>query len=74
MAGGAGRLWFWDRDSGRLLWGLHAHTSQIVGVHVEGGDIVTRGFTGELARWTLPSPEQVIRACGDHERCAIVEP
>jgi WD40 repeat protein len=73
-AGGAGRLWFWDRDSGRLLWALHAHTSQIVGVHVEGGDIVTRGFTGELARWTLPSPGQVIRACGDHERCAIVEP
>ncbi len=74
MAGGAGRLWFWDRGTGRLLWGLHAHTSQIVGAHVEAGDIVTRGFTGELARWTLPSPGQVIGACGDHERCAIVEP
>lgn len=73
VAGGAdGRLWFWDRDSERLLWALHAHASQIVGVHVEGGDIVTRGFTGELSRWTLPSPGQVIGACGDRERCAIV--
>jgi hypothetical protein len=33
---------------------------------------VTRGFTGELARWRLPKPQQVIDACGDQERCAIV--
>ncbi|HEX8113025.1 MAG TPA: serine/threonine-protein kinase [Kofleriaceae bacterium] len=75
VAGGAdGLLRFWDRDSGYLLWTLPAHKSEIYGVHVEGGDIVTRGITGELARWTLPNPEQVIRACGDQERCAIVEP
>jgi WD40 repeat protein len=75
MAGAAdGRLWFWDRDSGRQLWALDAHASQIVGVHVEGGDIVTRGIAGELSRWTLPSPGQVIGACGGHERCAIVKP
>jgi WD40 repeat protein/serine/threonine protein kinase len=72
MAGGAGRLWFWDRDSERLLWALPAHASQIVGIHVEGGDIVTRGFTGELARWTLPNPGRVIEACGHHEHCAML--
>jgi WD40 repeat protein/serine/threonine protein kinase/uncharacterized membrane-anchored protein YhcB (DUF1043 family) len=71
-AGGTGRLWFWDQGSESLLWALPAHTSQIVGVHVEGSDLVTRGFTGDLARWTLPSPGRVIEACGDHERCAIL--
>jgi WD40 repeat protein len=73
MAGGAdGLLRFWDAASGRLLWALQAHKSQLIGVHVEGRDIVTRGFGGELSRWTLPRSEQVIEACGDHERCAIV--
>jgi WD40 repeat protein/serine/threonine protein kinase len=73
MAGGAdGSLQFWDRDGGRLLWVLRAHAAPIIGIHVEGSDIVTRGFTGELARWTLPSPGQVIGACGAQERCAIV--
>jgi WD40 repeat protein/serine/threonine protein kinase len=75
MAGGAdGLLRFWDAASGRLLWALHAHTSRLLGVHVEGRDIVTRGFGGELSRWTLPGAEQVIEACGDHERCTIVHP
>jgi hypothetical protein len=73
MAGGVdGLLRFWDAASGRLLWALQAHKSQLIGVHVEGRDIVTRGFGGELSRWTLPRSEQVIEACGDHERCAIV--
>ncbi|HEX4417285.1 MAG TPA: protein kinase [Kofleriaceae bacterium] len=72
MAGGAGRLWFWDQGRESLLWALPAHTSQIVAVHVEGGDIVTRGFTGELARWTLPNPGRVIEACSDHKRCAML--
>lgn len=73
VAGDAdGRLLFWDRDSGRLLWALHAHASQIIGVHVEGDDIVARGIAGELSRWMLPSPGQVIGACIDHEHCAIV--
>lgn len=48
-SGSDGMLQFWDRD-GRLLWMLRAHAAPIVGVHVEGGDLVTRGFTGELAR------------------------
>jgi hypothetical protein len=64
-------LQFWDRD-GRLLWMLRAQAAPIVGLHVEGGDLVTRGFTGELARWTLPSPGRVIEACGERERCAIL--
>ena len=73
MAGGAdGLLRFWDPTSGSLLWTLQVHKSYLVGLHVEGGDIITRGFTGEVSRWTLPEPEHVIEACGGHERCAIV--
>jgi WD40 repeat protein len=73
VGGGAdGLLRFWDRDSGYLLWTLPAHKSEIYGVHVDGADVVTRGITGELVRWTLPDPGQVIRACGDRESCAIL--
>lgn len=73
MAGGAdGVLQFWDMDSGRLLWALHVHASPIAGLQLAGSDIVTLGSTGELSRWALPSPGRVIRACGDHEHCAIV--
>jgi WD40 repeat protein/serine/threonine protein kinase/uncharacterized membrane-anchored protein YhcB (DUF1043 family) len=75
MAGGAdGQLRFWDQASGRQLWAPQAHPLPIIGVHVEGGDIMIRGITGELSRWRLPSPGQVIGACGDHDRCAIVKP
>jgi hypothetical protein len=74
VAGGAdGLLRFWDLG-GHLLWMLQAHKLNIVGIHVEGDDIVTRGFSAELSRWTLPRPEQVIKERGDHERCAIVKP
>ncbi|HEX8106616.1 MAG TPA: hypothetical protein VF516_02760 [Kofleriaceae bacterium] len=73
VAGGAdGMLRFWDRDSGYLLWALPAHRSKIYGVHAEGDNLVIRGITGELTRWTLPAPHQVTEACGDHERCAIL--
>jgi hypothetical protein len=73
VAGGAdGLLRFWDKNSGYLLWALRAYKSEIYGVHVESGDIVTRGITGELLRWTLPNPRQVIQACSDEERCAIL--
>jgi len=73
LAGGAdGFLRFWDATSGRLLWALPAHKSQLIGVHVEGADIVTRGFSGELSRWKLPRSEQVIEACDGQERCAIM--
>jgi len=75
IAGSAdGLLRFWDRASGRPLWTLPAHKSVLIGVHIEGGDIVTRGFTGELSRWTLPNPERVIQACSDHDLCGTVQP
>lgn len=44
------------RTTGSLLWTLPAHKSEIYGVHIEGADVVTRGITGELVRWTLPDP------------------
>jgi hypothetical protein len=34
---------------------------------MEGADIVTRGFSGDVSRWRLPRPEQVIEACDDRE-------
>jgi WD40 repeat protein len=70
--GGDGLLRFWDTDSGRPVWTLLAHKSYVIGIHFEGNDIVTRGFGGEVSRWTLPSPERVIAACRDREGCAIV--
>jgi WD40 repeat protein len=70
--GGDGLLRFWDAASGRSLWTMPAHRSHLVGIRVEGDDIITRGFSGDIARWTLPKPEAVIEACGTHERCAIV--
>jgi WD40 repeat protein len=70
--GGDGLLRFWDASNGRPLWTLPAHKSHIIGIHVEGDDVVTRGFSGEVSRWALPKPEQVIKACGDHDLCAIV--
>ena len=73
MAGGGdGVLRFWDPTSGRLLWALQAHKSHLIGIHVEGKDIVTRGFSGELSRWTLPNSEHVIEACSAQQRCAII--
>jgi WD40 repeat protein len=81
VAGDAdGLLRFWDAPSGRPLWRLPAHKSHVIGIHFEGDDIVTRGFTGEISRWTLPKPAAVIAACGlggevvavDGGPCAIV--
>lgn len=67
-AGGGGTLRFWDTASGSLMWTHRAHKSSIIGIHFEGADLVTRGFTGELSRWELPklaSPavlEQLLRS------------
>ena len=73
IAGDAdGLVRFWDARSGARLWTMQAHKSAVVGVHVEGGDLVTRGFTGELSRWRLPSSEQVIERCSRRPGCAIV--
>jgi WD40 repeat protein len=62
VAGGSdGVLWFWDAG-GRPLWTLPTHTSRVIGIHFEGEDLVTRGFAGDVSRWSLPSPERVIEA------------
>jgi hypothetical protein len=64
VAGGSdGVLRVWSRSSGRLLWTLQAHASYVVGVHYEGNDVITRGFAGDITRWTLPAPDSVIDAC-----------
>jgi WD40 repeat protein len=55
-AGGDGVLRFWDAPSGRMIWTLRAHQSAITGLHFEGSDLVTRSFTGEVARWSLARP------------------
>ena len=70
--GGDGQLRFWEASSGRPLWAMPAHKSHLIGVHVDGTDIVTRGFSGDIARWSLPKPEPVIEACDRSARCAIV--
>jgi WD40 repeat protein/serine/threonine protein kinase len=58
---GDGLLRFWD-VTGRPLWKLQAHKSHTVGVHVEGDDIVTRGFAGDVSRWTIPRSAGIIEA------------
>jgi WD40 repeat protein len=57
-----GQLRFWDAASGRALWTLQAHKSYLIGIHFEGDSIVTRGFAGEVSRWTLPPSEPAIQA------------
>jgi WD40 repeat protein len=61
-----GSLRFWDAASGAKLWTLPAHKSAVIGVHLEGVDIVTRGLAGDISRWRLPQSEAVIEACAHH--------
>jgi WD40 repeat protein len=57
VAGGAdGSLRFWDAATGRQLWTLPVHRSYVIGVHFEGDELATRGFAGDLARWSLRRP------------------
>jgi WD40 repeat protein len=64
VAGGSdGLLRFWDTSNGHLLWALPAHKSHVVGVHYEGNDIVTRGFAGDMSRWTLPPAGRILEMC-----------
>jgi WD40 repeat protein len=67
-----GSLRFWDAASGVKLWTLPAHKSAVIGVHLEGVDIVTRGFGGEVSRWTLPPSRGVMKACAHHLPCATI--
>ena len=67
-----GLLRFWDAASGAKLWTLNAHKSAVIRLRVQDGELVTRGYGGEISRWRLPRPEQVIAACSGHPPCAIV--
>ena len=58
-----GLLRFWD-VTGHPLWKLQVHKSHVVGIHLDGDDIVTRGFGGDVSRWTIPRAEGVIAATG----------
>jgi WD40 repeat protein len=57
--GGDGLLRFWDTSNGRPLWAMPAHKSALIGLHFEGADIVTRGFGGEVARWSVPKAPDI---------------
>jgi WD40 repeat protein len=72
--GGDGQLRFWEWSSGRLLWTMPAHRSHLIGIHLDSDSVVTRGYSGDIARWVLPTPGQVIEACDHNERCGIVTP
>lgn len=61
--GGDGFLRFWDTSNGQLLWTLQAHRSDVVGVHYEGSELVTRGLAGDVTRWELSPADRVIEAC-----------
>jgi WD40 repeat protein len=63
---------FWDAASGAKLWTLQAHKSAVIRVYLDGEDIVTRGFAGEISRWRLPQPELVLDACAHHGSCGTV--
>jgi WD40 repeat protein/serine/threonine protein kinase len=67
-----GSLRFWDAVSGAKLWALPVHKSAVIGLHLEGVDIVTRGLAGEISRWRLPQSGAVIEACAHHPPCATV--
>jgi WD40 repeat protein len=54
-AGGDGLVRFWSVSSGAQLWSLPAHADIISSLHFDGADLVTRGFAGDIARWTLPA-------------------
>jgi WD40 repeat protein/serine/threonine protein kinase len=74
VAGGSeGMLWFWDAATGHLLWKLQAHKSTVTGIRVDGDNIITRAFSGDISRWALPKPEQVIKACLGRD-VFVVEP
>jgi WD40 repeat protein len=75
VVGGAndGVLWFWDVATARALWTHQAHKSHIVGIHFEGSDVITRGFSGDVSRLALPRPSAVIEACSHRDgACGIV--
>ena len=63
-----GSLRFWDAASGAKLWTLPVHKSAVIGVRLEGVDIVTRG----LARGNLALEAAAIR--GGHRSLSPSSP
>jgi len=43
------------------LWTLRAHASQVVGLHFEDADLITRGYGGEMARWRFAPAADGVR-------------
>jgi len=70
--GGEGVVRFWDASSGRPVWTLQAHKSHVIGIQLEGDGFVTRGFAGEISRWTLPRLAGTVGVCDDGATCEIV--
>ena len=68
--GGDGVLRFWDAASGERLWAMPAHRSQLIGIRVTGNEVITRGYSGDMAKWVLPDPDRVIAACKSPDNCA----
>jgi WD40 repeat protein/serine/threonine protein kinase len=70
-AGGDGMLGWWGASSGRLIWTLPAHKSPINGIHFEQGELITRGFAGDVSVWNLEMrpPSQVLRVVDRVARC-----
>jgi hypothetical protein len=70
--GGDGLLWFWEAASARPLWTLPAHNPYVVGIHYDGDDVITRGFGGDMSRWTLPKSRPLIEACEPGKPCVTL--
>jgi WD40 repeat protein len=54
LGGGTdGRLRYWDAETGRPLWTTPAHSGPLVGLRIEGEEVVTRSLGGELVTWHI---------------------
>lgn len=72
IAGNAdGSLLFWDLSSGDPLWTMPAHRSNLIGLRVDGDDIVTRGAAGDISRWRLQDPDAVLRTWQARNRAIV---
>lgn len=72
IAGNAdGSLLFWDFLSGNQLWTMPAHRAPLIGLRVDGNEIVTRSSSGDISRWTLPDPEIVLRTWQARNRAIV---
>lgn len=72
-AGADGRIRFWDVETGAPLWSMKAHVSAVMGLSVEGDDVVTRASSGDLARWSFPSNQILLMDCDARSvACGII--